>query len=159
MNPADPLQQLHPLREPAAVGWWPPAPGWWLLGALSVLALVGACWLAYSRYRRNAYRRQGLAALQALENQHRTRADTGALLTEINALLKSIALKAWPRRDIAALSGRQWLQFLNSTAPPGPRFEAADVTAQYREDPGEVDRDRVCRAAYHWIRRHEARHA
>ena len=47
MDPATLLEQLAPLREPAPITWWPPAPGWWLLGVLMMaLLLWGAYWLA-----------------------------------------------------------------------------------------------------------------
>ncbi|MCO2006091.1 DUF4381 domain-containing protein, partial [Pseudomonas aeruginosa] len=29
----NPLDRLEPLIAPLPVGWWPPAPGWWLLAA------------------------------------------------------------------------------------------------------------------------------
>ncbi|NQY04093.1 MAG: DUF4381 family protein [Halieaceae bacterium] len=47
MNPqSDPLAALHPLREPAAIALWPPAPGWWLLALLlMVLLIAAALWL------------------------------------------------------------------------------------------------------------------
>ncbi len=45
MNPQDPLSQLHPLRDPVAIGWWPLAPGWWLLLGLMVLVLAIAVFL------------------------------------------------------------------------------------------------------------------
>ncbi|MCT5879566.1 DUF4381 domain-containing protein [Pseudomonas aeruginosa] len=35
----NPLDRLEPLIAPLPVGWWPPAPGWWLLAAL--LPLLG----------------------------------------------------------------------------------------------------------------------
>ena len=39
------LDQLQPLIAPPAVGFWPPAPGWWLL--LLVIPLLGwGNWLA-----------------------------------------------------------------------------------------------------------------
>ncbi|MGA9700461.1 DUF4381 domain-containing protein, partial [Pseudomonas sp.] len=33
------LDQLQPLIAPPAIGFWPPAPGWWLL--LAVIPLLG----------------------------------------------------------------------------------------------------------------------
>ena len=37
----NPLDQLEPLIAPAPIGWWPPAPGWWLLAVLVPLLLWG----------------------------------------------------------------------------------------------------------------------
>ncbi len=105
MNPSDPLAQLNPLREPALLGWWPPAHGWWLLLALLLLGLCVTAWLLYLRHRRNAYRRLGLVKLDAIFRQYNLGGDTGAAVSAINALLKSLAPIAHPRRDIASVSG------------------------------------------------------
>lgn len=155
MNPADPLAQLHPLREPALIGWWPPAPGWWLLLALCLAALGASAWWWYRRYRRNAYRRLGLRQLAGLEREYRQHGNRLKAAQQVNALLKSVALRAYPRRDVAAISGEAWLAFLVSSAPAGPTFEQASLTAQYRADAGEADIDSLLRAARHWIARHE----
>ena len=47
MNPttpvgADPLAQLRGLHLPAAIGPWPPAPGWWMPAAVVVMLLATA---------------------------------------------------------------------------------------------------------------------
>ena len=89
MNPSDPLAQLHPLREPAAIGWWPLAPGWWALLAILLLACAVAAWFWLRRYRANAYRRQGLAALAAIEARWQTERDTQKTFTAANALLQT----------------------------------------------------------------------
>ena len=56
----DPLSRLRDLHLPPEPGIWPPAPGWWLLSVLFLLALAVA--LHYLiRYRRaNRYRRAAL---------------------------------------------------------------------------------------------------
>ena len=87
MNPQDPLAALHPLREPELVSWWPPAPGWWVLGALLLLGLAILTWFALRRYQRNAYRRQALARLEALQSEYRSAGDLGSYAAGINALL------------------------------------------------------------------------
>ncbi|TDG11932.1 DUF4381 domain-containing protein [Seongchinamella unica] len=154
MNPADPLAQLHPLREPAAIGWWPPAPGWWLLLALVIVGLAAVAWGGLRRYRRNAYRRRGLAQLAQIRS--RWLADNNHLrcLSEANALLKAVALRAYPVRDVAGISGRDWQDFLDQTMAGNAGFELRLLQAQYL---GEVDGqglDEHLHQCASWIKRH-----
>ncbi len=156
MNPQDPLAALHPLREPLAVGWWPPAPGWWLLAGLVLVALLALAWFALRRYRANAYRRQALARLRELATGYQQQADPQRFIAETNALLKSIALVAYPRREVAASSGARWLAFLNSSLGQEEQFPEGFVSGAYHRQCPDIDTDQVLRAAASWIRRHEA---
>jgi hypothetical protein len=99
-------QQL-PLRDvhlPPAPPWWPPAPGWLLLGAAVVLALGIALGLwAWRRTRRRRWQRQFDAALA-----------TGAAPAQV-AAVSELLRRAARRRDpaAAALQGEPWLRFLD----------------------------------------------
>lgn len=155
MNTQDPLTALNPLREPQLIGWWPLAPGWWLLLVLLLLAAGFSVWLLYTRYRRNSYRRLGLGKLDALKLQHERSPNVSITVSAINALLKSVALRAYPRRDIASLSGEAWLAFLQQSAPEGPAFEPGTLESQYRKQPGDIDIDALALATRHWISRHK----
>jgi hypothetical protein len=101
------LDNLHDIVAPLPVSlWWPLAPGWWILLALSVV--IGT-WISikwWKRWRANAYRRAALAELDGIDN-----------LNRIPILLKRTALAAYPRETVASLYGKQWVMFLNSSAP------------------------------------------
>jgi hypothetical protein len=154
VNPQDPLASLHPLREPPPIGWWPPAPGWWLLAGLILLALLTLTFILVRRYPANAYRRQGLAQLQRLRSEFQREQDSQRYLAGANALLKSVALVAYPRRDVAACSGDQWLDFLNAGLEQNERFPEGFVTGAYQRATPRIDMEQVHRAAESWIRRH-----
>ena len=96
MNPDMMLSQLAPLREPPAVGWWPMAPGWWLLITLIVVALTALVLWLRQRHRQRRYRQLALAALSELKAQQATS-------DAINRLLKAAALRAYPQDRVAAL--------------------------------------------------------
>jgi hypothetical protein len=108
MNP-DPasLDNLQDIYVPADVPWWPPAPGWWFVFAVLLSTLTWSAWHAWRRWHRNAYRR---AALRELMN-----ATSGA---EIAELLKRTALCAYPRDEIASLTGDDWVQWLRTKGGP-----------------------------------------
>lgn len=155
MNPQDPLSALHPLREPVLVGWWPPAPGWWVLLGMLLLLLLGMALFLWRRYRRNAYRRQALRQLQAIQAQYRQDGDSSRCIAAVNALLKSVALVAYPRRDVAASSGREWLAFLNGALDPAEQLESGFVDVIYNPHSRGPDLEQVQHSARSWIRRHK----
>jgi hypothetical protein len=157
MNPQDPLAALHPLREPLPIGWWPPAPGWWILAALLVIALLALGWVLLRRYRARAYRRRALCQLESLREHYRARQDSAVYLAAANALLKSVALVAYPRRDVAASSGSEWLNFLNTGLGQTEQFPAEFVIGAYRKDNATIDVEQLHSAAASWISRHEVK--
>lgn len=153
---ADPLAQLRDIHLPAAVDWWPPAPGWWLLGIL-LLALVGAmlAW-ALRRHRRRRYRRVAMREVDALYARWQQHSDGHIFLRELNQLLKQAALSAFPASRVAALNGTEWLAFLDSTLAH-PQFDSTATRALadiYRADPAPLQPDELRRAAQFWLRRH-----
>ena len=156
MNPQDPLANLHPLREPDLLGWWPMAPGWWLLLGIVLLCLISASYFLIRRYRANAYRRRALAQLLVLHTQYTADQDRSQYIAQTNALLKSVALRSYPPTEVAANSGAQWLAFLNRGLRPGDQFQEGFATATYQKVCPEIDMEALYQSARSWIRRHEA---
>ncbi len=154
MNPADPLAQLHPLRDPAAIGWWPLAPGWWLLLALLLAGLALAIWWLLRRYRRNAYRRRGTRALQSIRLQWQDSGNAAHCLGQANALLKAVALQAYPQREVAAASGANWQQFLNAHIDNQRQFTLSALESQYQANVDGVDLEDHLDLVAHWIAHH-----
>ncbi|HEY7886305.1 MAG TPA: DUF4381 domain-containing protein [Cellvibrionaceae bacterium] len=156
MNASDPLAQLHDIQLPEPVGFWPPAPLYWLL-ALALLALVG--WGLYCLWRkrkRRQYRQQALALLTTLPDEAGTEQ-----LQKLNQLLKRTAINAYGEQP-AALSGKAWLTFLDETLPDadapfckGPGQVLA--TGPYQPEP-QYAAEPLLKLATHWINQHrEAR--
>jgi hypothetical protein len=113
------LQNMNDIVEPAAIGLWPLAPGVWLVVALVMLwAVVGVVTLWF-RFRQNAYRRAGLRELGNIRLRMDTPDGRQLAVQELSALLKRVALTAFPRKEVAALSGEDWLAFLDASSGGG----------------------------------------
>lgn len=151
---ADPasLDKLHDTVVPPPVPFWPPATGWyWVMGLGTLLVLSLACKLI-EHWHRNRYRRAGLLELARLET---ARSDPHTL-PELAALVKRVALAAFPRTDVAALSGSEWLRFLDEregtkvfTVGPGAILESG-----YARQPPLASRE-LFDAVRHWITHHK----
>lgn len=102
----DPLAALRPLHDPAAVSWWPPAPGWWGLFCTCLLLI----WLLFRRRKRLKLQQAALSELKLLTVKDNTALPQPAM---INQLLKRYALVCWPTTEVAALTGESWLAFLD----------------------------------------------
>jgi len=89
MNPNIPsIEQLKELGLPEPVSYAPQTWGWWVLLALLILAALLIGIRRYVQWRRDAYRREGLARLAQL----RSRSDDLNALRELPELLKRVAL-------------------------------------------------------------------
>lgn len=111
-SPADPLASLRPLHTPPPVSWWPPAPGWWLLAALTLLALA----LVFLHYRRTRMQRAALRELAALAASG---LGGSKLAAQLAALLKRYAVFCYPAGGVANLTGEPWLRFLDAHGGKG----------------------------------------
>ena len=151
MNPEMMLSQLAPLREPAAISWWPLAPGGWILLALSVALLAGLGLWFRKRHLKTAYRRIALAALNELRSRE-------AGKDELNWLLKAAALRAYPQEQVAGLHGAAWQQFLASSCPKVASDAFAELDTLYQRESSPVS-GHLFEAAENWIRQHEVTHA
>lgn len=109
------LDRLHDIVPPPAVPWWPPAPAWyWVLGLLCVAAVV-LLLRAFMRWQRNRYRREALAEFAKHEAELRDTSRRSGALAALAVLLKRTAVTAFPREDVASLTGAAWDGFLERT--------------------------------------------
>jgi len=115
MDPTEiPLRDLH---LPEAIGWWPLAPGWWLLIAI-VLVGLGYLLLRAWRVRQfHAPRRHAIAELAGLEARYLSHHDPVLLGQQLSELLRRGMLAYAPRHEVAGLTGESWLAWLDRGLP------------------------------------------
>lgn len=112
-----PLRDLH---LPEAIGWWPLAPGWWFLIVLAMLGLAYLLYKAFRNWRWNAARRMALRELARVKGEYQNGLDAVTLATELSELLRRTML-AYARRDeVAGLTGKRWLQWLDHGLDDAP---------------------------------------
>ena len=100
------LAQLRDIRAPQEVGFWPLAPGWWMLALVFGLAIAGiVCWRVLRRY---SARSLALAELDALPKD-----DPRHYATELSILLRRVARRK--NEAVTRLSGKNWSDYLAST--------------------------------------------
>jgi len=108
---------LRDIHIPDAINWWPPAIGWWLLVLLIILLLVGSIWL-YKRLTRKTAVKTAKNLLLLIKQDSQT--DNQQKLVELSKLLRRVAISHLPRKDIAGLTGNDWLAFLDSSVKGQP---------------------------------------
>ncbi len=106
---------LKEIALPDPVSYVPQTIGWYILFAFVLILIV---WLGYRGYRRwmaNRYRTFALKRLNNIEQELRQPNTRINALTAIPVLIKETALKCYRRTEIAQMSGREWLVFLDKS--------------------------------------------
>jgi hypothetical protein len=153
---------LHGIEEvvlPELVSWWPHTLGWRLL-ALGLLLCFGiVLYKAALRWQRNHYRR---AALKKLDQIFIAYKDAPQCLNQLSLILKATALHAYPRVEIAQVSGSRWLKTLDSkckttqfSSSVGEQLLTITYQPVQNWQLQDVQVDRLFELARTWIKQHK----
>jgi hypothetical protein len=151
--PMDPLSELRDIHLPPPPPLWPPAPGWWLLALVAIAALLFAARFALATWRRGRPRRAAVHAMARLRRRYQSGEAAEVLTAELATILRRAAMSRHPRAQVAGLTGRDWLEFLDDdrrqfTAGVG----ACLTTAPYARG-HTVDLDALLTLCETWVRR------
>lgn len=164
--PPDPasLQNLNDIVLPAAADWWPLAPGCYLLSGILLIAIACFGYRSIKQWLDNRYRRAALKELSLLTADIQNQLTRDFSLRQIPALLKRTALSAYPRSQVASLSGTDWHVFLNSTLRNPLFTESVTLTLDKISytcgDLTEIDSQAVTallHASRQWLKHHQTR--
>jgi len=139
------LDRLHDIVLPPAVSWWPPAPGWYVVGGILVILILVLAHRAWKHWHANAYRRAALRELDSVNDPAR-----------IAEVLRRTALAAAPRPVIAGKTGAAWLDWLTARCPEAmPDTVREQLTVGiYRRPAADCDLAALRDYAARWIRHH-----
>jgi hypothetical protein len=145
---------LHDIILPEPIGWWPPAIGWWALLVLIPL-LIFLLWRGIKWLRRKTAVKTALKLLKHIrQNDDLTPRQK---LAELSMLLRRVAISTHPEDEVAGLTGKSWLQFLDQSMPDHPFSQGAGqclATAQYQPAmPDNIDLDAVFSLCEQWIKK------
>lgn len=111
MSPELPLRGIH-LPDP--VGWWPPAPGWWMLAIIMIATMVIAIRWYRNYQRRMAVYYSARHELEQVKQRYQQSHDTLQLSRELSVVLRRVAISIASREQAAGLIGESWLAFLDN---------------------------------------------
>jgi hypothetical protein len=137
------LSNLRDIATPPPVPWWPLAPGCYVVITLAAVALLFFAIRGWRRWKANAYRREALRVLQA-----------ASASTEIATILKRTALAAYPRTEVASLTGDAWCDWLEKSAPGPISPSARESLARSVFARADIDLEEMRRYAFAWIKGH-----
>lgn len=129
--------QVLPLRDiklPTEPGFWPLAPGWWILIVLLVVLLL---WLAIKWYRHSVKKSRWQEInqqLTVLENSYKKNNDNQQLLTDVSTFLRRFVKFQLKQHQATTLAGNSWVAYLNQfhSAQPFAPYESALTVGVYQ---------------------------
>ncbi len=144
-----PLKDIH---LPDQIGWWPPAPGWWLTVVLTVL-LFALIRYAYKRVTRKSAVKTAGSVLKTIKQRSEKNSET---LADLSALLRRTAVSTDARSEAAGLVGQAWLAYLDRSLPDQPFSRGVGrclADAHFRPTvPDDIDFDALFDLCERWLK-------
>ena len=149
----DLLLALRDIQAPATPGWWPLAVGWWFLLAVFLVCLL--FWLIVKHRRRLNYFQLAERELNLFASQYSLHKDRQRLLLGLSRWLRQVAILAHPERQIAGLTGRKWVNFLDETMP-GREFTEGQgqiFAGEIYAEQTQIDAENILALCRSWLQR------
>ncbi|MDH5711094.1 MAG: DUF4381 domain-containing protein [Gammaproteobacteria bacterium] len=155
-----PALELRDIHLPEPISWWPLAPGWWFLIAFIVLVIIGV--LLFRQYQKKQVLKKTIKAeFENICAQHQKDNNALQLVQSLSILLRRACISFYPRSEVAGLTGKEWLSFLDST------MKAANTTITFTGEHGqliatapyladntelEIDTEKLIQLCENWLR-------
>ena len=105
---------LRDIHLPEPISWWPIAPGWWLL-IITAFIIAAIIFLSIKIYRGKQLKRDIHAELDVIKKQFHETKNRSQLAKLLSILLRRASISFYPEKNIAGLTGENWLTFLDNT--------------------------------------------
>ncbi len=108
LNPQNDALKLAPIKEPAPILFTFETVGWKILAIVIFILLQIFLYKWIQHYKKNTYRRVAIKRLSTINT------NSNKSINESAIILKTVAITAYGRENVAALYGAEWLLFLES---------------------------------------------
>ena len=112
------LKDIH-LPEP--ISWWPLASGWWFLLTCLVLLAVIVFFIKKAHQSKQLNREINIE-IKKIKNQFRHTKNKYELAQSLSILLRRSSISYYSEKEVAGLTGEQWLTFLDDTTSKTNNF-------------------------------------
>ena len=144
LNPE--VLNLRDIHLPEPVSWWPLAPGWWILAG-SIALIIIAFFITRKIYLSRQLKRDIKTELEHIKQRFQKTPDESELAKSLSVLLRRASISYYPAKNIAGLTGDDWLAWLDktNTNAANKKFQSNIgkilLTAPYRADKTSLDYD------------------
>lgn len=104
---------LKDIKLPSEPGFWPLAPGWWVLFALILLVMIFLVGFFLRRYRQRRQLSHLYAELQEINKDYSDHGSQHQLAIDLSNFLRRFVRYRLKQPQAAAYQGDKWLQFLD----------------------------------------------
>lgn len=118
------VRDFNEIVSAAEVDWMPQTIGWYVLALALGIVLLHRLLRALRQWLRNRYRREALRRLDTIAGQ------SALSLSAINALLKTTAMVAASREEVASLTGNAWLNWLAERVAPSSEMGKREASTR-----------------------------